>query len=108
MGIMIGSKYKLVNHPNQPIGTTKSWDSNKKEIQIEWDDTSLIPPSDWYPEEMFVNGTFELQGRDHFSMYGYLGDYESVSMECNHDWTSYTGLNVQYEFCKKCDIKRNT
>lgn len=41
-----------------------------------------------------------------------LGTYEYEftpnykNKECEHQWTSYTGLKDQYEFCKKCDIKR--
>jgi len=26
--------------------------------------------------------------------------------ECSHEWTEYIGFNNSYEFCKKCDKKR--
>lgn len=32
-------------------------------------------------------------------------DYHKQS-GCDHQWVSYTGLKDQYEFCKKCDVKR--
>jgi hypothetical protein len=106
MGIMIGSKYKLVAHPYQPIGTAKGWRSNTSEILIEWDDTTLIPPSDYYPEQMFANGSFELiRDPSTFGMYGYLGDY-GHDTECSHEWATYTGITREFDYCKKCDIKR--
>ena len=105
MGIHIGGKYKLVRHPQQPIGTAKQWNSNK-EILIEWDSGTLIPPSEWYSEDMFTNGTF-VEIKNGHGMYGYTGDYgHDFDAGCSHDWVDYTGLRFSYQFCKKCDLKR--
>jgi hypothetical protein len=27
---------------------------------------------------------------------------------CSHEWVNYMGLNHSFEYCKKCDEKRNT
>lgn len=40
----------------------------------------------------FVETTFEL---------------ESEAIGCYHDWKEYRGFNNDYEYCTKCDIKRN-
>lgn len=40
-----------------------------------------------------VAGTFEFEPEYHKS-------------GCDHQWISYTGLKDQYEFCKKCDVKK--
>lgn len=30
----------------------------------------------------------------------------SSSPECNHEWTQYNGFRETYQYCKKCDQKR--
>ena len=29
------------------------------------------------------------------------------SKVCSHSWVLYRGLNQQFEFCEKCDVKKN-
>lgn len=102
MGIILNARYKLTKHPHQPTGTICRINPYTREIDIEWDDKTLIPPIQKYPQDALSDGTFEFlnYGGD-FS--GYLGEYVP---ECAHEWVRYTGLMNEYEYCKKCDVKK--
>lgn len=32
--------------------------------------------------------------------------YYWMKEECDHKWKSYTGLRESFEYCEKCDIKK--
>jgi hypothetical protein len=102
MGIMMGGRYRLVRHPSQPIGVAKHSNGNR-EILVEWENKQLIPPSDYYSEDMFSDGSFEYLG---WASDSYLGDYDH-SQQCGHEWATYTGITRVFEYCTKCDIKRD-
>ena len=102
--IMMGSRYRLMSHPDRPVGITKG--QRPGEILVVWEDSALLPPSEWFPEEMFSNGKFEMIREDYSSLYGgYVGDYGHERV-CLHEWKNYQGFCEEYEFCVKCDIKR--
>lgn len=94
----IGSRYKLMSHPNQPIGIPIRYDIISGDVVVEWENTYLIPRVEHYPEHAFADGTFQL-----------VDDPKTQGGDANcwnHDWKSYTGLKETYEYCTKCDMKR--
>lgn len=102
--ILMGARYRLMSHPDQPIGITKG--HRPGEILVVWENTTLIPPNDWYSEDMFANGKFELIRADHSNIYEYVTINESVNFTCAHEWKQYYGFNEDYEYCTKCDVKK--
>jgi hypothetical protein len=100
--VQVGSKYKLIKHPYHPVGTATMQANDSKRVLITWDDQGLIPHADWYDEQMFGDGTFELLKEDpQFKITE--GNGNSCQM---HEWAHYVGLNSEYDYCKNCDRKR--
>lgn len=33
--------------------------------------------------------------------------YSYSTVSCQHEWTTYIGLNEKYQYCKKCDLKHD-
>jgi len=110
MAIIIGAKYKLIRHPQQPIGTVTTTLPSTKQVVIRWDNM-LIPPESTYDEDLFANGTFEFVNYgDNDSRPYWVRDMmekENAVKDCTHEWATYSGFREYYEFCKKCDIKRS-
>jgi hypothetical protein len=107
MGIIIGARYKLLKHPHQPIGTAARFMPQTHEIWVEWDDQTLNPPADHYPESYFGDGTFEFVDYGSDKPY-YIREMEKekATKTCSHEWAVYNGFREYYEYCKKCDIKK--
>jgi hypothetical protein len=105
MAIFMNARYRHTKHPKNPIAITKSSDFWTKEITVQWEDADLMPSTMRYPEDAFLDGTFEFVGyNDKVTLYdGYVGDY---GHGCNHRWAEYSGLKEAYEYCEKCDAKR--
>jgi len=96
----IGTKYRLVHHPKQPIGKLISIDYFTDEGTVEWDDKGLIPPSQKYPIKAFKDGTFEELANEIESFVG--GDKSCW----RHFWISYVGFREKYDYCSNCGMRR--
>lgn len=90
----LGSRYKLIKHPYQPIGRAIDYDIVTGEVLVEWDDKSLIPPRDHYPQELFTNGTFVV-----------VEEHCQLLLACHHKPKKYVGFTEAYTFCEKCGEK---
>jgi hypothetical protein len=108
VGIHIGGRYRLMKHPNQPVGIAVSARSSDKTIMVEWENAIWMPQKDHYPESAFSDGTFEFlnySSEKYSGWNGYMGDYGHEA-DCSHEWQTYNGISRSFEFCKKCDIKK--
>ena len=114
MSIIINGRYRYKTHSNQPIGVLKHHFFGTKEVLIQWEDPNLIPQEERYPEHLFFNNnTFEYLGM-HTHQASLPSGWQFVSPStpapeksgCSHEWAMYRGFNEDYEFCKKCDEKR--
>lgn len=97
--VNIGSKYKLMKHPYQPVGKVISCDYMNDTVTIEWIDKDLIPSKEEYPLSFFSDGSFEL----------IEDSYEKLNAginSCSHRWEHYLGFNEEYDYCSKCDTKK--
>jgi hypothetical protein len=92
----LGARYKLTKHPYQPIGRALDYDIVTGEVLVEWDDQTLIPPRDHYPQEMFSDGTFVL-----VEEHGQL----ALLPKCIHRPKQYVGFREAYTYCEKCGVK---
>ena len=102
----MGGRYKLVKHPQQPIGIAKTSVWGTKDILVVWEDQSLIPPSDQYPEDMFADGSFVFVGYPSEDIFGDLS--KPYATTCRHEWKTYVGFREEYDYCQKCNVKRGT
>jgi hypothetical protein len=105
MSMKLGAKYRMVKHPNQPVGTLTTYDPMTMYGTIVWDDKNLIPPQDDYPATAFQNGTFEMVD-EAFDYFLSMDSTNDGSCKWGHNWKPYTGLREQYEYCDRCDTKR--
>lgn len=84
----LGKRVQIKNRP-ETKGTVSQVSFDGNDVYIDYDDTGLIPPSEWRS----------------------IHDLEIISVPdktglCWHDWKKYTGFTEQYEYCSKCDEKR--
>ena len=47
------------------------------------------------------------QSKDEFVLWDDLGLDEPTQEMCLHKWKHYVGFNEEYEYCERCDEKRN-
>ena len=95
-----GARYKLTMHPDQPTGKVIGFDHMTGNVTIEWDDPTLIPPYDEYPEYSFEDGTFVLLDEPEYTI-------TQGNKHCwSHQWVKYVGIKEEYEYCNICDAKR--
>ncbi len=83
------------------VNANSMWYMEKEE------DFDLIAP---YPNFITFNGTSVAYNYSKNASYGSMGLGQEmlgiVTLECPHEFVSYTGLTEIYEYCKKCDQKR--
>ena len=102
-GIIMGARYRLVKHPQHPVGIPKRGSWQTKLILVEWENPSLIPPSGYYPEEAFSDGTFEFLG---YAASEPESPFYASNTSCNHKWKTYVGLREEFDYCETCNIKK--
>lgn len=99
--IKVGAKYKMVRHPNTPIGTVLEHSPFTRLVTIAWDNPKLIPPIDEYDEKFFSDGTFVCMDAA-VELYDIVGG----SKNCFHMWMAYKGFTEDYDYCYYCPAKR--
>lgn len=110
--IQMGSRWQLLKHPYKPICKVTGQDHYADKVNITWED-DLKPKNETYDMSSFYNGDFVEVEDDEYglhglidSMYGGFGSVKSGSKYCDHTYVEYTGLNESYEYCTKCDKRK--
>jgi hypothetical protein len=65
-----------------------------------WDDDDYFKPTGIKPNPAGTHSINGIISPDPWGM------HDIPKKSCYHEWKIYTGLNEQFEFCTKCDIKK--
>jgi len=78
-----------------------------------WEDIIATPKNvvknveDWHKFHQFFYAPFDWDDSDATKQIDFAKKKEDEQTWCNHDWVKYTGLNETFQFCKKCDKRRD-
>ena len=111
MKFKVGDRFQVKENgiSGQIVGTQWNPNSNKEEFVVLWD---FLSRKGYYPVDE-VDDIWELTSTT-ITIKNIAGlDFIPITIQIHrgpcldHDWVNYNGFNESYQFCKKCDEKRN-
>ena len=84
----VGDEVCLTHYP-ECIGTVVGYDINYDLVTVHWRKTGLV----------------NIEPHANLTKVGQL-PFSAADKYCNHDWVRYTGITQSYDFCTKCDAKK--